>query len=120
MLQTTQVQMSLIPHANDLCDADGTPDARAIRKIAFPKMSAEQMAEMLDVPVATYRSWEAKKKAGGSGRKPSGAALSLLKIAAAAPDLVRTVLAGGGTPDVDLVLSKQTGEGNERTSLMTA
>lgn len=89
MSQNFPVQLSLISQANDLCNEDGTPNARRIREIVYSGMSAEEVAEMLQVPAVTWRSWEY------GPRRPSGAALSLLKLAAAAPELVRSILGEG-------------------------
>lgn len=86
MPATTQIQMPLIPPTHHLCFPDGTPDARAIRKTAFPGMSVDEVSSLLRVPARTYGSWERKEC------EPSGAARSLLKLAAAAPDLVRQIL----------------------------
>lgn len=97
MTRTNPVQLSLMQQANDLCDPDGTPNARRIRKIVFPKMSAEDFAHLLGVSASTYRSWEYNK------RQPSGAALSLLKMAAAAPELVQDILGVSGAANSALV-----------------
>jgi transcriptional regulator with XRE-family HTH domain len=82
----TPVQMSLIPSADHLCFPDGTPDARAIRKTVFRGLDVEEVASVLGVSARTYGSWERRE------RSPSGAAQSLLKLAAAAPEFVREVL----------------------------
>ncbi len=80
------IQLSFLPAANDLRGEDGSLNLKRIRKVVFNNMTAEDFAHLLGVPAATYRSWEYKQ------REPSGAALSLLKIAVAAPKLVQEVL----------------------------
>lgn len=80
------VQMSLIPAGDHLCFADGTPDARAIRKTVFSGLGVEGLASILGVSARTYGSWERRERA------PSGAARALLKVAAAEPQLVREIL----------------------------
>lgn len=85
MSATMPVQMSLIP-SDHLCFPDGTPDARAIRKTVFRGLAVEEVASMLEISARTYGSWERRERA------PSGAARALLKLAAAAPELVREIL----------------------------
>jgi hypothetical protein len=114
MTRTTQIQLSLIPPASGLCTADGTPDARAIRKTIFPGLTSEKFATVLGVPVRTYRSWES------GDRLPSGAALSLLKIAAAAPELVREILNGNEIDNDIITVTSLPMAKSERNSLMTA
>jgi transcriptional regulator with XRE-family HTH domain len=80
------IQLSFLPAASDLRDADGSLNLKRIRKVVFNNMTAEDFAHLLGISAATYRSWEYKQ------REPSGAALSLLKLAAAAPELVQEVL----------------------------
>lgn len=86
MKEPNQIQLELIPDADALCDSEGKPNARRIRKIVFPKLSAAEFAELLGVSPSTVRSWEY------DARQPSGAALALLKLAAANPELVKNVL----------------------------
>lgn len=86
MSLSTPVQMSLIPAVNHLCFPDGTPNARNIRRTVFNDMSVEALASLLDVSARTYGSWEREE------RSPSGPARALLKVAAAAPELVREIL----------------------------
>jgi putative transcriptional regulator len=50
-------------------------------------MTQEEFAQMLGVSARTLEGWEQGKT------KPSGAAVSLIKIAVARPDVVREVLA---------------------------
>lgn len=51
------------------------------------RMTREEFAESMGVPLSTYKSWESKKQA----RKPSAASKSLLRIAVARPDVIREV-----------------------------
>jgi len=62
----------------------GQPDLRRVRDTFG--MEQEEISNFLGVGVGTYRSWE------GHHRTPSAAALSLLKILVARPDVVRDVL----------------------------
>ena len=78
-MQLTFLPMNGLP-MNDL----GRIDLKAIRK-SF-KLEQEEFALLLGVSASTYRSWEYEQ------RQPSDAALSLLKIAAARPDVVKQVL----------------------------
>ncbi len=83
---TSMVQYQLPLMASpSLFNDDGTINLRAIRKQIF-HMTQGEMSEMLSVARDTYKSWEKNH------RSPSGAALSLLRIAVARPDVVRAVL----------------------------
>lgn len=86
MTLASQVQLPLISNLDELCYPDGTPNARRIRSIVFPGVSVEKLAALLDISARTYGSWEREEN------KPSGAAASLLRLAAVAPDFVREVL----------------------------
>ncbi|NTB05941.1 helix-turn-helix domain-containing protein [Agrobacterium tumefaciens] len=86
MTIASQVQLPLISNLDELCYPDGTPNARRIRSIVFPGVSVEKLAALLDISARTYGSWEREEN------KPSGAAASLLRLAAVAPDFVREVL----------------------------
>lgn len=114
MSRTTQIQLSLIPAASGLCKPDGSPDAKAIRKTIFPGVSSEKFASVLGVSVRTYRSWESQE------RSPSGAALSLLRIAAAAPELVREILNGPELDNDTMTVTTMPSVIAERNGLMTA
>lgn len=78
-MQLTFLPMNGLP-MNDL----GKIDLKTIRK-SF-KLEQEEFALLLGVSPSTYRSWEYGQ------RQPSDGALSLLKIAAARPDVVKQVL----------------------------
>lgn len=78
-MQLTFLPMNGLP-INDL----GKIDLKAIRKNF--KLEQEEFALLLGVSPSTYRSWEYGQ------RRPSDGALSLLKIAAARPDVVKLVL----------------------------
>lgn len=69
----------------------GQPDLRRVRDSLG--MEQEEISDFLGVGVGTYRSWE------GHHRTPSAAALSLLKILVARPDVVRDVL--GSTTGIE-------------------
>ncbi len=66
------------------------PDAAAIRQRAG--LSQEAFAAVLDVPVSTLRNWEQRR------RTPRGPARQLLRVAAAAPEVLR-VLQGAQASD---------------------
>jgi DNA-binding transcriptional regulator YiaG len=80
--QSPPAQLSLLP-GTALINEDGTYNIRAIRKQA--RMTQEDFAALLGVSPATYRSWEYRNHA-------SGPALSLLKIAAMRPDVLKECL----------------------------
>jgi len=60
---------------------DGVVYLKKLRKRCFGGATQEQMARILRIPLATYKSWEYLNK-------PSGPALSLLQVAAAYPQIV--------------------------------
>lgn len=78
-------QFSLPIPAMSIYADDGSMNLSVIRKHLF-RMTQQEFAEMLDVALVTYKSWEERK------RSPSGAAKSLLRIAVTRPDVLQDVL----------------------------
>lgn len=85
-MTTCAIQNKPIPTTDHLLQTteDGHPDIRKVR-VQFG-MEQEEIANLLGVGVGTYRSWEQHQRA------PSAAALTLLKIFAARPDVVCKVM----------------------------
>lgn len=77
-------QLTFLPMNGMPMNGLGKIDLKAIRKNL--KLEQEEFALLLGVSASTYRSWEYGQ------RRPSGGALSLLKVAAARPDVVKQVL----------------------------
>ncbi len=68
-------------------DGTGKYVCSEVAKIRFGmKLSQSRFAELLGVSKRTLQAWEQGQ------RKPSGSALSLLKVAEARPDVLRDVL----------------------------
>lgn len=63
---------------------DGHPDLRLVRELFG--MEQEELSTFLGIGLETYKSWESHR------RNPSRAAVSLLKILVARPDVVCQVL----------------------------
>jgi putative transcriptional regulator len=75
-----------VPMAGCAATADsGTPEVRDLRRRA--RLTQQEFAERLGVPVETIRNWEQGKRA------PRGPARALLAVIAHAPDTVFAALA---------------------------
>ncbi len=80
-----------------LFNEKGKINLREIRKQLFGA-TQEEMANMLSVSVDTYKSWEKEH------RSPSGPALSLLRIAVARPDVVKSVLGNQDKSTIEVAM----------------
>jgi putative transcriptional regulator len=80
-------EFPLAPDAFDLPAEGGTPEVRDLRRRA--RLTQQEFAARLGVPVETIRNWEQGKRA------PRGPARALLAVIAHAPDTVFAALAKG-------------------------
>jgi putative transcriptional regulator len=78
-------EFPLAPHAFGMTAEGGTPEVRDLRRRA--RLTQEEFAARLGVPVETIRNWEQGKRA------PRGPARALLAVIAHAPDTVFAALA---------------------------
>ncbi len=78
------VQLKFFPSSDLPMNNLGQINLKAIRT-GF-NLDQKEFADLIGVPENTYISWEIKR------RNPSRSAVSLLKIAAAYPDIVKRVL----------------------------
>ena len=80
-------EFPLAPDAFGLTAEGGTPEVRDLRRRA--RLTQQEFAARLGVPVETIRNWEQGKRA------PRGPARALLAVIAHAPDTVFAALAKG-------------------------
>jgi len=78
-------EFPLVPGALPAPAEQGTPEVRDLRRRA--RLTQQEFAERLGVPVETIRNWEQGKRA------PRGPARALLAVIAHAPDTVFAALA---------------------------
>ena len=78
-------EFPLAPNALEATVEGGTPEVRDLRRRA--RLTQQEFAERLGVPVETIRNWEQGKRA------PRGPARALLAVIAHAPDTVFAALA---------------------------
>ncbi len=78
-------EIPLAPEAHAAPAESGTPEVRDLRRRA--RLTQQEFAERLGVPVETIRNWEQGKRA------PRGPARALLAVIAHAPDTVFAALA---------------------------
>ena len=78
-------EFPLAPNALEATAESGTPEVRDLRRRA--RLTQQEFAERLGVPVETIRNWEQGKRA------PRGPARALLAVIAHAPDTVFAALA---------------------------
>ena len=78
-------EFPLAPEAFGTATDSGTPEVRDLRRRA--RLTQQEFAERLGVPVETIRNWEQGKRA------PRGPARALLAVIAHAPDTVFAALA---------------------------
>ena len=78
-------EFPLAPEAFGAATEAGTPEVRDLRRRA--RLTQQEFAERLGVPVETIRNWEQGKRA------PRGPARALLAVIAHAPDTVFAALA---------------------------
>jgi putative transcriptional regulator len=78
-------EFPLAPDASPSASEQGTPEVRDLRRRA--RLTQQEFAERLGVPVETIRNWEQGKRA------PRGPARALLAVIAHAPETVFAALA---------------------------
>jgi putative transcriptional regulator len=78
-------EFPLAPNALGMAAESGTPEVRDLRRRA--RLTQQEFAARLGVPVETIRNWEQGKRA------PRGPARALLTVIAHAPDAVFAALA---------------------------
>ena len=78
-------EFPLAPEPSSAAPEQGTPEVRDLRRRA--RLTQQEFAERLGVPVETIRNWEQGKRA------PRGPARALLAVIAHAPETVFAALA---------------------------